>query len=313
MALTAGQRIEYIREIATLLDKEEWADLDLILSQHGLSTSDYWNGGDGKRDYVVAMIQNDTDEKLSTLHSYLTEASGTGTSGSRVPGNSPFKSDRLRLFLSHLSAKRDLVGECGRVLGFYGVDAFVAHDSIEPSREWQSVIEAGLSDCDAMVAFFHSGFRESNWCDQEVGWVMGRSRPILALAFDTMPHGFVAKLQAVPCVNVVSSRLPHLIVDWAIEQQTLHPRLAASLTAALVDSSSWDRTRRLSDLMERVSGYTDDQLEAMEAAAATNSQIRECDIHGVSGPKWVANFVAQRRTPLPTTTTDAWPTDSTPF
>src|SRR4051794_6598314 len=123
MALTPGQRIDYIREIATLLDKEEWADLDLILGQHGLSTRDSWNGG--KRDYVVAMIQDDTDEKLTALHAYLTGASGTGESGSRVPGSSPFKSDRLRLFLSHLSAKRDLVGECGLVLGFYGIDAFV--------------------------------------------------------------------------------------------------------------------------------------------------------------------------------------------
>jgi hypothetical protein len=312
MSLTAGQRIEYIREIATLLDKEEWSDLDLILSQHGLSTSDFWNG-DGKRDYVVAMIQNDSDEKLSELHGYLTGASGTGISGTRLPGYSPFKSDRLRLFLSHLTARRDLVGECGRVLGFYGIDAFVAHDSIEPSREWQSVIEAGLSDCDAMVAFFHTGFRESNWCDQEVGWVMGRSRPILALAFDEMPHGFVAKLQAMTCANIPAGRLPHIIVDWAVEQGTLHPRLAASLTAALVNSGSWDRTRRLSQLMERVTGYTDDQLTAIEAAASSNVQIRDCDIHGTSGPQWVANFVAQRRAPVVAASPDPWVTNDSPF
>jgi hypothetical protein len=37
MPLTPGERIAKIRESATLLDKQEWAEIDLVLGQHGLS------------------------------------------------------------------------------------------------------------------------------------------------------------------------------------------------------------------------------------------------------------------------------------
>ena len=298
MTLLPGERIAFIRESAELLDKEEWTDLDLILGQHGLPISETWTGS--KREYVVAMIQHTEDGLLQSLHGYL-----TGSSGQTVPGSSPFKSDRLRLFVSHLSTQRDLVGDVGRALSYIGIDAFVAHDSIDPSLEWQKVIEAGLADCDALVAFFHSGYLESVWCDQEIGWVMGRNRPILPLAFDAMPHGFAAKYQAKRCAGVTTNLLAPSIVEWLLEQRTLHSRLAASLTWAFVNSGSWDRTRSLSQLMERVSGFTDDQLERLNSAAETNNQISACDVFGKPGPQWVAEFVAKRRTPLSTGET-AW-------
>ncbi|PPG81738.1 hypothetical protein C5C52_07925 [Rathayibacter sp. AY1E5] len=303
MPLSPGERIGFIREIATLLDKQEWPDIDLVLDQHGLPTTDDWNGGPGKRAYVVAMIQRASDDDLRGLHGFL-----TGTSGQSMPGASPFKSDRLRLFLSHLTSHRDLVGEVGRVLGVYGIDAFVAHDSITPSKEWQQVIEAGLSECDALVVFFHKGFLESVWCDQEVGWVMGRSRPILPLAFDVMPHGFVSKLQAKKCADLKQHQVAPAVIDWLVSQPTLHPRLAASLTSSFVDSGSWDQTRRLSRLMEQVRGFTDDQLEAMGAAAESNVDVRACDVFGTPGPEWVAKFVAERRMPSPAVASTVWPT-----
>jgi hypothetical protein len=274
-----------------LLDKQEWTDLDLILGQHGLSVADSWDGS--KREYVIAMIQHAADNELQSLHGFL-----TGSSGQVVPGSSPFKSDRLRLFLSHLSVQRDLVGDVGRALGLFGIDAFVAHDSIDPSLEWQRVIEAGLSDCDAMVTFFHTGFLESVWCDQKIGWVMGRNRPILPLAFDAMPHGFAAKYQAKKCAALPRTRVAPVVVEWLVEQRTLHSRLAASLTWALINSGSWDRTRSLSQLLPRVNGFTDDQLDQMTAAADSNINVSACDISGTPGPQWVAAFVAERRTPL---------------
>lgn len=39
MALSPAQRIVLIRESATLLDKQEWEDIDLILGQFGLPIS----------------------------------------------------------------------------------------------------------------------------------------------------------------------------------------------------------------------------------------------------------------------------------
>jgi TIR domain len=177
MELTPGERISLIRESATLLDKQEWSEIDLVLEQHGLRTSD---GGvwDTKSAYITDMIKNASNGDLAKLHEYL-----IGEVTSSPARQSPWSGERLRLFCSHLAQHKQIVGQVGDCLARYGIEPFIAHDSIEPSKEWVSVIEAALTDCDAMVVFLHSGFRESHWCDQEVGWAFGRKRPILPLNY----------------------------------------------------------------------------------------------------------------------------------
>ncbi|GEM_PF-3884621 len=90
--LIPGQRIEMINECATLLDKSDWAEIDLILDQHSMATSDFWTG-DGPRAYVIEMIKHANDESLQALHLYLTSESDHS-----APGKSPFKGDGIRLF-----------------------------------------------------------------------------------------------------------------------------------------------------------------------------------------------------------------------
>jgi hypothetical protein len=109
MALTSGQRVDIIKECATLLDKSEFAEIDLVLDQHGLSTMYEWDGD--ARSYVMAMLRNGNDDTLTALHSYL-----TGESDHSSPGKSPFRGNRLRLFLSHLASQREFVGHVGATL-----------------------------------------------------------------------------------------------------------------------------------------------------------------------------------------------------
>ena len=305
MPLTPGQRITLIRECATLLDKEEWADIDLILGQHDLPISDDWQGGSARRDYVIAMIQHADDDKLQGLHEYLTSESDNSD-----PGQSPFKSERLRVFFSHLAAHRELVGETARALGRYGVDAFVAHDDIEPSKEWQNVIEAALGDCDAMVIFLHDGFQRSRWCDQEVGWTMGRRRPILPLNFGLQPYGFMGKLQSQTIsdaqVTVQSTRVADAIALWLANTPSVHGRLAASLAEGLVSTYQWDFTRKIVPLMDTITSYSTDDLNRIEEAAKGNVDIYDCALPGgETGAMWAKRFVESRRGPV---VADPWST-----
>jgi hypothetical protein len=72
-------------------------------------------------------------------------------------------------FLSHIRQERHLVGDVKRRLeGSYGIDAFVAHDDIHPSKTWREQIKTALASCHLFVAFLHDGFHASQWCDQEV-------------------------------------------------------------------------------------------------------------------------------------------------
>ncbi|SDF96915.1 TIR domain-containing protein [Cellulosimicrobium cellulans] len=301
MALTPPQRITMIREAATLLGMQEWGEIDLVLDQFGLPTTPMWEGT--KDEYCRSFLQRASDDALDQVHAYLTT---NGRPGPR-PGGGPWSGEKLRVFFSHLAEHKRVVGEVARVLENYGVEPFVAHDSIDPSKEWQLVIEGALSDCDAMVVFLHPGFRESNWCDQEVGWALGRQRPILALNYGVHPHGFMSKFQDQPCSTAHVGQVAAYIMDWLIKTPSLHGRLTRGLVDAFVESRGWDLTRRLVPYLDALSSVDDDDLTRMERAAVDNRQVRECDIGGVSGPDWVKQYVAARRGAVAAPT---WPSPS---
>jgi hypothetical protein len=293
MTLTPGERISLIRESATLLDKQDWHDVDLVLEQHGLPTSDL-DVPDTKSSYIKNMIKNSSDDDLTKLHGYL-----LGETASSPTGHSPWSGERLRLFCSHLAEHKQIVGQVGDGLARYGVEPFIAHDSIEPSREWAKVIETALENCDAMIAFLHPGFHESHWCDQEVGWALGRTRPILPLNYGMRPYGFVGKLQDQPCTQAHPTQVAMFVTDWLTKTPSLHGRLAHGLVDAFVNSGSWNFTRSIVPYLDRIQSVTDDDLTSMEKSAQDNVEVRECAIGpDMTGPGWVASFVRQRRGPV---------------
>src|SRR5262249_221181 len=72
----------------------------------------------------------------------------------------------FRLFISHTSVHKANVGFLATMLELQGVHGFVAHEDIEPSREWQESIEYALATCDALAAYLTTDFVSSKWCDQ---------------------------------------------------------------------------------------------------------------------------------------------------
>lgn len=85
-------------------------------------------------------------------------------------------------------------------------------------------------------------------------------------------------------------------MDWLTKTPSLHGRLAHGLVDAFVNSSSWDFTRSVVPLLERIQSITDDDLTRMEQAARENIDVRDCTIPpGMTGPDWVASFAGKRR------------------
>ena len=89
-------------------------------------------------------------------------------------------------------------------LARYGVHAFVAHEDIEPTKEWQIEIERALRSCDALCAFLTPEFVESKWCDQEVGFVVEARKLVVPLRMGADPHGFIGKYQGATVVDGVT-------------------------------------------------------------------------------------------------------------
>ena len=128
--------------------------------------------------------------------------------GEGRPPQVDFWSERtVRVFFSHLVSNRDKVGRLARELNTWGLDTFVAHDDIEPSLEWLAEIEKALLTMDALVAVVEEGFRDSNWCDQEVGYAFGRKIDVFPLRNGKDPYGFMGKFQGLQ----IKSRYPNEI------------------------------------------------------------------------------------------------------
>lgn len=81
----------------------------------------------------------------------------------------------FRLFLSHKSEVKKETAALKDRLALFGVSAFVAHEDIHPTREWQNEIENALHTMDAFAALLTHGFHDSDWTDQEVGFALARA------------------------------------------------------------------------------------------------------------------------------------------
>ncbi|MBQ6284273.1 MAG: toll/interleukin-1 receptor domain-containing protein [Bacteroidales bacterium] len=175
-----------------------WEDIYSYLHAYDKSVSYYSNDNwDSTDEYVSFQCGRFPDETIALMYEELV--------GKEIvdvdidTGNSSlWRSGYYRLFISHLTKDKVPVSFLKRCLSNYGIDCFVAHEDIEPSKEWIKEIKRALRSADALCAVFSEGFNESKWCDQEVGIALGRRIPIISIKKGADPHGFLSEFQAIP-------------------------------------------------------------------------------------------------------------------
>ncbi|MGB5597933.1 MAG: toll/interleukin-1 receptor domain-containing protein [Thiothrix litoralis] len=157
-------------------------------NRHWLNTQDLL---DGEPDAVVLKIA----DELGIAHTYTIVADKNTAEATF------WEAGHFRLFLSHLSTFKDTTAHLQTALKRFGISAFVAHMDIEPTKEWQDEIEAGLFSMDALAAILMPGFKESNWTDQEVGIAIGRGVLVIPIVKGVTPYGFIEKYQGLNVGN----------------------------------------------------------------------------------------------------------------
>ena len=104
-----------------------------------------------------------------------------------------------RMFISHLTDDKLFAGDLKRVLGTLGISCFVAHEDIEPTKVWQDEIVKALASSDALCAIVSPGLVNSKWCDQEVGFALGRDILCISLMNGEKPYGILGMSQGIEC------------------------------------------------------------------------------------------------------------------
>jgi TIR domain-containing protein len=103
----------------------------------------------------------------------------------------------LEFFLTYSTKDKRLAGQAKKNLEERGQSAFLAHEDIQPSVEWEKEIRQRLDGCTALVAIVTRNFSNSAYANQEVGFVLGKGKPIVALRFsDSKLPGFLQSVQA---------------------------------------------------------------------------------------------------------------------
>lgn len=267
-----------VRLALSLVDKLSDRELDfdstnLILTNYGLEPLQNSFGGPSLHDIVGQA----SDDQLIELAEYFDlEIPIQMAPTSQVPTVRTVRP--LLIFGSHLSDHRALVGAVREQLLGYGIDLFVAHDTIAHDQLWQEEIEKALDNADAGIVFVHQGLRNSPWCDQEIGWLQGRHVPVMALMFDENPYGFFAKHQAQEIPRGAdAASIAELLVDRIALKPELATAFAASLVSAMASSPSFAKTDAIWKRMRLLSALDADLCAQLLNATKTNNQIHWAD------------------------------------
>src|SRR5215213_9542259 len=188
-----GARVNLIQNIYTTLSSNDqpWNVIHMVLDEFGAESvaTGY------AEDRLLQRTRSLPDDKLIALHAYLHPDEGPSASLPSSDDEGPWRPDHFRLFISHTSSNKLVAGNIRTWMEGYGVDGFVAHTTIEPTSEWVDVIQTALRTCHAMVALLTEDFPTSRWCDQEVGFCVGRGILIVPVRLGVDPYGFIGRYQ----------------------------------------------------------------------------------------------------------------------
>ena len=277
-----GQRINLLKKLAKKLAEFSYTDGDLILRQFNLPWTDQWQGGGDNYNYYLSMVESGKNEHLVELHEYLFPHDPLPGLVTTEIANG-WKANHLRLFLSHSSKRALQVGQIKHELLAYGIDAFVAHEDIEPTTEWLKEITKALASCHALAAILCGDFKTSRYCDQEIGFALQRGILVIPVRVAADPYGFMAPLQGVAAFDLkpveIASEIRKLILSNPTTKEIAAVGERTSmenLVREFLTSSNYGTSTALLKQLESYESLPEALVESIEANWKKNDQITGC-------------------------------------
>jgi hypothetical protein len=202
-----------------------------------------------------------------------------------------WKPGRIRLFLSHVSRIKIQTSALKEALSAFGIDAFVAHEDIQPNQVWLKEIEFALHSADALCALVTEDFIKSQFTDQEVGFALGRGIPVIPVRCGTDPYGLFGKHQAISADLAKLQEAAPKIAEVIAQQDHLKVRFTEATVDSIVLAYSFKNAKNaMKQLQSTRAALSDAQILRLLEAVRDNSQVR--DAHGV--PPQIRSIAAAR-------------------
>ncbi|MBS0240946.1 MAG: toll/interleukin-1 receptor domain-containing protein [Proteobacteria bacterium] len=147
--------------------------------------------------YVLATLEKAEEAAIIEMGEDL----GFSASALATPPKLWVDDSKFRLFISHVSARKDIATRLRACLEPFHISGFVAHEDILPTVHWEAEIQRALHMMDAFLAIHTDGFSKSVWTQQEIGFAVARGVRIISFKMGEDPTGFISKQQALPRLN----------------------------------------------------------------------------------------------------------------
>ncbi len=270
--MTPSERIKLIKEITNKLGRDDWTMVNVTLRQFGIRTIEPDDFYGGLSEYIPNMLEGNSDQTLIDLAQHL--EINLFESPSSIPDPSFWKKNFFKLFLTHISSFKKETAELQKSLLSYGITSFVAHEDIEPTKEWQSEIEIALKTMDGLASLLTPGFHESKWTDQEVGVAIGRSVPILSIRFGLDPYGFIGKYQGLQGSGKGFKQISKEILQVLLYNEGSQQKMAHGLVYSFVESESYAESKEKIGLIGEAPYLSAELLQLIENSISENSQVK---------------------------------------
>ena len=184
----------------------------------------------------------------------------------------------FRMFISHITSKKKQASRLKAVLEDYGITSFVAHEDINPTKEWQKEIQRALNSMDCMSAMLYDGFHQSNWCDQEVGIALGRNITVFPLLPDSDPYGFLGEYQGIKIKGMYPEALAKEIFKILCDNTNTRSKYLTCLTNLLLSSSSKNDALKWLSLIEEISNLDIDFWKNIQSHVNDNGVLLKTEV-----------------------------------
>ena len=178
----------------------------------------------------------------------------------------------LQIFLSYSHKDRKLSGELKAKLDSNGFETFMAHEDIEPSKEWEEEIIRNLKECDIFIPLVSNNFMESKWTDQESGFAFAEDKLIIPIDIGLVPYGFIGRYQALKFDGDISNACEK-IID-IIRKSPIFDRLKDFFIKRFVESEHFSEANERVEKLKLVESFTDDQINEIVRGYVNNFEIR---------------------------------------
>lgn len=264
------EKIKLLDDIGSeLQSRMTFADIDTYFRGYGVPTQENYPHN-SKRTYAKDMLARCDEELLFKIASEL-GIQNIPSNAVSVRDVSYWKTGHFRLFLSHLASFKVQTSHLQTALRKFAISSFVAHEDIEPTKEWQNEIEAGLKTMDALAAILMPGFQESKWCDQEVGVAVGREVLVIPIRKGLDPYGFIGKYQGIQAQGKTIGDVAEAIFLTLVKSPKTKNKILIALVGALSNAMTIEEALEKVHILRSLDVVPSEILENLKQQVSDNA------------------------------------------